>query len=167
MKILNKKYIVVLLLLTMFTTTTINAQILKAEIRALGLTCSMCSNAINKQLESLPEVKSIDIDLNTNTFIVNLSDSNSLLPSVFKEKVENAGFFIGSLILTVPSQTVLESPYIIVKDSVAQQKQVKVQVLDKAYVTAKEFKKLSKTYKNVETFREINENDFHVLIINE
>jgi copper chaperone CopZ len=166
MKILNKKYIVVLLLLTMFTAKS-NAQILKAEIRALGLTCSMCSNAINKQLESLPDVKSIDIDLNTNTFIVTLSDSNSLLPSVFKDKVENAGFFIGSLILTVSSETVFKSPYIIIKDSVGQQKQVEIEVLDKGYVTAKRFKKVSKLYKNVETFNENNENDFHVLIINE
>ncbi len=53
-----------------------NAQINKAEIIATGLTCSMCSNAIQKQIESLPEVVSVETDLNTNTFIV-----------LFKEKI--------------------------------------------------------------------------------
>jgi copper chaperone CopZ len=46
------------------------AQISKAEIIATGLTCSMCSNAINKQLKTLPEVVTVETDLNTNTFTV-------------------------------------------------------------------------------------------------
>ena len=45
-----------------------NAQIVKADIIATGLTCSMCSKSIYKQLTSLPEVESVDTDLNTNTF---------------------------------------------------------------------------------------------------
>ncbi|MBK8850443.1 MAG: heavy-metal-associated domain-containing protein [Saprospiraceae bacterium] len=49
-----------------------DAQISKAEIVATGLTCSMCSNAINKQLKSLTDVDSVVIDLNTNTFVVHL-----------------------------------------------------------------------------------------------
>ena len=49
-----------------------NAQIIKAEIRATGLTCSMCSNAINKQLKSMTEVVNVETDLNTNTFTVTL-----------------------------------------------------------------------------------------------
>ena len=46
------------------------AQLTKVEIVATGLTCSMCSNAINKQLKTLTDVEKVDIDLNTNTFIV-------------------------------------------------------------------------------------------------
>jgi len=47
-----------------------NAQITKVEIMATGLTCSMCSNAINKQLKTIDEVENVDIDLNKNLFIV-------------------------------------------------------------------------------------------------
>ena len=83
-----------------------NAQIVKAEIRATGLTCSMCSNAINKQLKSMPEVANVETDLNTNTFTVTLKEGNSLTPKVFKEKVEKAGFFIGSLVLTTKTETI-------------------------------------------------------------
>ncbi|HMP31969.1 MAG TPA: heavy-metal-associated domain-containing protein, partial [Saprospiraceae bacterium] len=81
------------------------AQISKAEIKATGLTCSMCSNAINKQLKSMAEVVDVETDLNTNTFTVVLKEDNTLTPKIFKEKVEKAGFFIGSLILTTKLET--------------------------------------------------------------
>ncbi|MDI1317030.1 heavy metal-associated domain-containing protein [Flavobacterium sp.] len=165
MKTLYIKNILSLALVLLFTTTS-NAQISKAEIRATGLTCSMCSNAINKQLKSLSEVENIEIDLNTNTFVVTLSDSNSLQPSVFKEKVEKAGFFIGSLVLTVSPETIKNSSFIVVNDKENTSKVVQIQVLDKGYVTDKEFKKLVKSYKNSTTFNNNNEADFHVKILN-
>ena len=165
MKTLYIKNILSLALVLLFTTTS-NAQISKAEIRATGLTCSMCSNAINKQLKSLSEVENVEIDLNTNTFVVTLSDSNSLQPSVFKEKVEKAGFFIGSLVLTVSPETIKNSSFIVVNDKENTSKAVQIQVLDKGYVTDKEFKKLVKSYKNSTTFNNNNEADFHVKILN-
>ena len=91
----------------LFTLTAIlvfanaEAQITKAEIVATGLTCSMCSNAINKQLKSLTEVDSVVIDLNTNTFVVHLKKETNISPRILKEKVEKAGFFIGSMIVTM------------------------------------------------------------------
>ena len=165
MKNINMKNILAVVLLTMFSAIS-NAQISKVEIRATGLTCSMCSNAINKQLKSLPEVVNVETDLNTNTFVVTLSDTNSFTPLIFKEKVEKAGFFIGSLILTVNSETVIKSPYIIVNRNEEKSKQIQIQVLDKGYVTDKEFKKLVKSYKSIETFDTNNEADFHVKILN-
>jgi len=165
MKTLYKKSVLIVILITLFTTAS-NAQISKAEIRATGLTCSMCSNAINKQLKAMPEVKNVDIDLNTNTFVVSLSENNSLKPSVFKEKVENAGFFIGSLILTTNSETIKSSSYIVVEGKKNNSIEVQIQILDKGYVTDKELKKLSKSYKNSLTYNNNNENDFHIKIVN-
>jgi copper chaperone CopZ len=165
MKTLYKKSVLIVILITLFTTAS-NAQISKAEIRATGLTCSMCSNAINKQLKSMPEVKNVDIDLNTNTFTVSLVENNSLQPSAFKEKVEKAGFFIGSLIVTTNSETIKNSSYFIVSGKENNSEEVQIQILDKGYVTDKEFKKLSKSYKNSLTFNNNNENDFHVQIVN-
>jgi len=165
MKFFNITYIV-LGVIAIFSSNKVNAQISKAEIRATGLTCSMCSNAINKQLKSLPEVVNVETDLNTNTFVVSLAEGNALTPLIFKQKVEKAGFFIGSLIVTVDSETVMKNPYIIVKDSGNKPKQIQVQVLDKGFVTEKEFKKLVKSYKSVATFISNNEDDFHVKILN-
>lgn len=143
-----------------------NAQIVKAEIRATGLTCSMCSNAINKQLKSMPEVVNVETDLNTNTFTVTLKEGNDLSPKVFKDKVEKAGFFIGSLLLTAKPETITKSSYILVNDKKSNASEVQFQVVDKGYVTEKEFKKLSKSYKNIETYASNNEEDFHIKMIN-
>ena len=143
-----------------------NAQIVKAEIRATGLTCSMCSNAINKQLKSMEEVVSVETDLNTNTFTVTLKEGNDLSPKIFKEKVEKAGFFIGSLLLTAKPETITKSSYILVNDKKSNALEIQFQVVDKGYVTEKEFKKLSKSYKNVETYASNNEEDFHIKMIN-
>lgn len=143
-----------------------NAQIIKVEIRATGLTCSMCSNAINKQLKSMEEVVSVETDLNTNTFTVTLKEGNDLSPKIFKEKVEKAGFFIGSLVITAKPETITKSSYILVNDKKSNASEVQFQVVDKGYVTEKEFKKLSKSYKNVETYASNNEEDFHIKMIN-
>ena len=165
MKTFNSKYTLFALLVTLFSITS-QAQIAKAELQATGLTCSMCSNAINKQLKSLADVEDVAIDLNTNTFTVTLKDNNSLKPSIFKENVEKAGFFIGSLILTVKPETIAKKPYVLVDGKVNTDKAIQVQVLDKGYVTDKTFKKLSKSYKNSTTYNTNSEADFHVKIVN-
>ncbi|CAM4087486.1 heavy-metal-associated domain-containing protein [Flavobacterium weaverense] len=164
MKIVNIKYSALIVLMVMFSAVS-NAQISKAEIVATGLTCSMCSNAINKQLKSMTEVKNVEIDLNSNTFIVSLADNNSLSPSIFKEKVEKAGFFIGSLIVTVDAETLKKNSFVVLDGKESKNKEVQIQVLDKGYVTDKEFKKLSKTYKNSTNYAMNNEKDFHIKIV--
>ncbi|UGS24688.1 heavy-metal-associated domain-containing protein [Flavobacterium channae] len=165
MKKINIGYVLVASMVLMFSMKS-NAQISKAEIRATGLTCSMCSNAINKQLKSLPEVVNVETDLNTNTFTITLKEGNELSPKVFKEKVEKAGFFIGSLVITAKPETIAKNSYILVNDRPNNVTEIQFQVVDKGYVTEKEYKKLSKSYKNVETYASNNEDDFHIKILN-
>ncbi len=155
-----------LTIVSILSITSANAQISKVEIRATGLTCSMCSNAINKQLKSLPEVVTVETDLNTNTFTVILKEGNALSPKIFKEKVEKAGFFIGSLLVTLKPETITNMPYIQVNKVSNANVEVQIQILDKGYVTEKEFKKLSKSLKNIETYASNNEDDFHIKFLN-
>ncbi|MFN7099476.1 MAG: heavy-metal-associated domain-containing protein [Flavobacterium sp.] len=162
---MKKVHIIITSMVLMFSMQS-NAQIVKAEIRATGLTCSMCSNAINKQLKSMSEVTNVETDLNTNTFTVTLKEGNSLTPKVFKEKVEKAGFFIGSLVLTAKAETIKQGGYIEVNKASTNNAEVQIQILDKGYVTEKEFKKLSKSLKNVATYALNNEDDFHAKYIN-
>ena len=164
MKKINKAYIVIASIILMFSLKS-NAQIIKAEIRATGLTCSMCSNAINKQLKSMLEVANVETDLNTNTFTVTLNEGNNLSPKSFKDKVENAGFFIGSLIITAKSETIANGSYILMDSNSNKSGDIKFQVLDKGYVTEKEFKKPSKSNKDVATYSANNEEDFHIKIV--
>jgi len=165
MKKINNIYIV-LVSIVLIASSKATAQISKAEIRATGLTCSMCSNAINKQLKSLPEVVDVETDLNTNTFTVKLKEGNTLSPKVFKDRVEKAGFFIGTLILTTKLETIKQSTYVLINNVSNSITEVKFQVMDKGYVTEKEFKKLSKSLINIATYAYNNEDDFHIKIIN-
>ena len=150
-----------------------DAQIIKAELVATGLTCSMCSNAINKQFKGMPEVENVTTDLNTNTFTINLKKGNDLTPKTFKDKVEKAGFFVGSLVLTMPFNNIKAADnltynfkdvaYIFV-DTKPQtlQGEVKVRVLDKGFVTQKEFKKLEKSFSKYPSYAVNNELNFHL-----
>jgi copper chaperone CopZ len=155
-----------ILALALFSLSNANAQISKAEIRATGLTCSMCSNAINKQLKALPEVVHVETDLNTNTFTVTLNENTTISPSTFKQSVEKAGFFIGSLVITSKTSLVKNEKYIVVDTKTIDSEDVTFQVLDKGYVTDKEYKKLSKSLKKLETYLANNEDDFHIKILN-
>ncbi|MCF6140181.1 heavy-metal-associated domain-containing protein [Flavobacterium sp. K77] len=131
-----------------------NAQISKAEIVATGLTCSMCSNAINKQLKSMPEVESVSTDLNTNTFTVQLKANNTLTPKALKNSIEKTGFFIGSLVLTVDLGAVngqenekvqnQSGTYVFVEKGKKPSGSLQIQVLNEGFVTKKEFKKSAK-----------------------
>lgn len=142
-----------------------NAQLLKIEIRATGLTCSMCSNAIFKQLQSIVGVDSLQTDLNTNTFVVILKKENNLTPKIFKEKVEKAGFFVGLFIATAMPQTINQQNYVLLNDKTTNATTIRFQVLDKGYVTDKEFKKLSKAFKDIPTYIESNEDNFHIKLL--
>ena len=45
-----------------------HAQFTKATLQATGLTCAMCSNAINKALMEVPFVESVKSDIKNSSF---------------------------------------------------------------------------------------------------
>ena len=152
-----------------------DAQISKAEIVATGLTCSMCSNAINKQLKSLTDVDSVVIDLNTNTFVVHLKKEAIISPRVLKEKVEKAGFFVGSMIVTMNfdntdiSENIKvekEGVALVIIDSKSKvlHGETRAKIMDKGYVTQKEYKKLTKSLSKISSYLDGNEDDYHIKI---
>ena len=145
-------------------TNQINAQITKAEIIATGLTCSMCSNAINKQLKTIAEADSIQIDLNANKFTVFFKNEVEITPEILKSKVEKAGFFVGDMIIHFNSTKITKNQYVILEGSLNGNKNNKARVIDKGYTTNKEYKKLSKKYKD-STLVNDNEEDFHLIVL--
>ncbi len=76
------------------------SQIVKTEIVATGLTCSMCSNAINKQLKKNSEVEKVTTDLNSNTFTIFFKENAKTTPQNLKESIQKAGFFVGEMKVT-------------------------------------------------------------------
>jgi copper chaperone CopZ len=163
----------ILMVATIFISiATTFAQITKVELTATGLTCSMCSNAINKQLKTLSEVEKVNIDLNKNLFVITVKAGNALTPKVFRDKVEKAGFFVGSMVLFMNfnTQTIEDNKQIgnyIFIDTKAQTLSgvAKVKLLDKGYVTSKEHKKLIKLLAKYPTYNKNNEDNFHLKTI--
>ena len=67
------------------------------ELQAAGLTCSMCSNAVNKALKQIDFVESIKTDLQKNLFTITIKNGMSPDFDVIRKKVEDAGFSVGKL----------------------------------------------------------------------
>lgn len=141
------------------------SQLAKIELQATGLTCSMCSLSIQKQLQTIKEVDSIYTNIETSTYFIILKKNNKLTPNIFKEKVEKAGFFVGNFIATANLDAMDKNSYILVDDCKLNNTEIKFHVIDKGFVTAQEFKKLSKQYKRIQTYTSNNENDFHIKLI--
>ncbi len=154
----------ILLFILLFSIQITNAQISKAEIIATGLTCSMCSNAINKQLKKLPEIEKVDVDLNSNTFTIYMKKDKTISPRILKESIQKAGFFVGSMIITLDldNPKITESPNFIFIDAKSQKGETRFKILDKGYLVMKDFKKLSKIYAKSQTYNVDNEDNYHL-----
>ena len=175
MKNINLKFIGIICLVLM-TSIQSYSQISKAEIIATGLTCSMCSNAINKQLKATVGVESVSTDLNTNTFTVYFKKESKIMPRILKEGVEKAGFFIGSLVITMPTESlktagdktikVNASTFVLLNEEFKSSTgETKVRIFDKGYVTQKEYKKLLKTFSKTASYPLDNEDDYHIKLV--
>lgn len=152
------------------------SQIIKAEIGATGLTCSMCSNAINKQLKALPQVDNVATNLDTNTFTVLFKKNSKVTPHQLKKCVEKAGFFVGSMVIIMKldnpkldSQASLnqgESTYVFLNSEAKKiTEEIKAKVLDEGFVTKKEYKKLLKSLSQYATYTAGNKDTYHLQLI--
>jgi len=131
------------------------AQVTKVKLQASGLTCSMCSNAINKSLKSLDVVENVKADVSASSFEITFKSGTAVDFDLLKKKVEDAGFFVAKMIVTLNVNQVEVSNEAHVKIAGTmyhflntEKKQISgensFKILDKGFVSAKEFKKNSK-----------------------
>ena len=131
------------------------AQVTKVNLQASGLTCSMCSNAINKALKSLDFVENVKADVSTSSFEITFKSGSTINFDLLKKKVEDAGFFVASMIVTlnVNQVEVSNDAHVDISGTMyhflnTEKKQLNgeanFKILDKGFVSAKEFKKNSK-----------------------
>ncbi|MFM2137705.1 MAG: hypothetical protein RJA57_12 [Bacteroidota bacterium] len=85
--------------------TRANAQFSQAELQATGLTCAMCSNAVNRSLQQVSFVDSVRPDIRNSSFFLRFHEDRATDPDALKRAVEDAGFSVGALRLTgrIPS----------------------------------------------------------------
>jgi copper chaperone CopZ len=141
-----------LLIAFIFICLTTNAQIKKITLQASGLTCSMCSNAINKALKTLDFVEAIEPNIKTSSFIITVKENSIANFDKVKSKVEDAGFFVAKMnatILFINTEISNDSHFVMNNNAfhflnVNQQKLnglQEIKLLDKGFVTKKDFKK--------------------------
>ena len=136
----------------------LNAQFTKATLQATGLTCAMCSNAINKALQAKPFIQSVKADIKNSAFSIVFKENAHVEIDEIKNAVEDAGFGVGSLKLTGNFNEVKigKDAHVEIEDrhfhfvNVGEQTlngEKTVTVIDKDFLTAKQFKKYSEATK--------------------
>ncbi len=91
----------ILFIILTFFTISANAQVKKVSLQASGLTCSMCSNAIYKALQSVSFVDNVDANIKNSTFEITFKPGANVNFDLLKDKVEKAGFFVAQFWATV------------------------------------------------------------------
>jgi len=144
-----KKLLIIIAVL--FAAST-QAQVSKVSLQASGLTCSMCSNAINKSLKSLSYVEKVMANIQTSTFDISFKPGAKVNFDELKKKVEDAGFFVANLSARVQFNNLqvqkdehvnyegMTMHFLNANGQVLNGEQT-IQVVDKGYVAAKAFKK--------------------------
>lgn len=128
------------------------SQVQKVSLQAAGLTCSMCSNAINKAFKTLDYIDKVTTNLETNTFDITFKDASKVDFDQLKNKVEGAGFSVAKMVVTlnVNNLKVANDEHIIIGGKLFHFLDVKDQTLngvenftlvDKGFLLAKSFKK--------------------------
>ncbi|TBO41545.1 heavy-metal-associated domain-containing protein [Pedobacter kyonggii] len=92
------KAIKIFSIIMLFFTVNVSAQqISSADLQVTGLTCSMCSNATQKSLETLNFISSVKPDLNKNIFVLTFKKDANINLDLVRKKVQDAGFSVGGL----------------------------------------------------------------------
>ncbi len=77
-----------------------NAQVKKANLRASGLTCAMCSKAVFKSLSDVPFVEKIQVDIQQSTYEVFFKEGTPVNFDALSKAVIDAGFSVDQLKVT-------------------------------------------------------------------
>lgn len=151
---MSSKKIIALIGLFLFMWVA-KAQIVSVNIKATGLTCAMCSNTIDKALRSLDFVADVKPDLPSTSFFVTFKPGSRISLESMKNKVEGAGFFVGEMTATMSVSKVMvekdfhyelngDQYHFTETEKRTLNGEVKLKILDKGFVTTKEYKTLSK-----------------------
>lgn len=131
------------------------SQVKQIQLQAAGLTCSMCSKAVFKSLSAIPFVKEVKADIKTSSYTIILKDENIWDFDMLRKSVENAGFSVAQLIANITfSKTKIENDthlkyagkafHFLNVQPQTLDGNYNIKIIDKNFVTAKEFKSNSK-----------------------
>jgi len=133
------------------------AQFQSARLQATGLTCALCSKAIHESLQKLSFVAKVEADIQSSAFAILFRNGETQNPDALKAAVEEAGFFVGELLLegqwgeklpasTVPFKWGDNWYYFLSSKAVKDNSSFTLSVIDKGFVTDKAYKKYLSQY---------------------
>ncbi|MDN3654185.1 heavy-metal-associated domain-containing protein [Ferruginibacter paludis] len=141
----------IILFIAIAVSITARAQVSSVSLQASGLTCSMCSNAINKALKKLDFVQKVDAKIKTSTFEISFKPNSVINFDMLRKSVESAGFTVCAFVAHIhfDNVRVKDRQPVIFQDKtflfvntgeyiLNGDKQVKI--LDKGFVSPKEYK---------------------------
>ncbi len=135
------------------------AQFTAGSLKASGLTCAMCTKAVNVALEKVPFVKEVKVNIKDQEYKLVFKDENNIDFDALSKAVEDAGFSVASLKVTGNFSGIVAE-----KDKHAELNGINfhflngnkeelngektVTIVDKNFLSAKEFKKYTASSKH-------------------
>lgn len=137
---------------------TAKAQISTASLQASGLTCSMCSRAVQNALEEITFVDKVVVDLNKQEYTMQFKPNLNVDLDALSKAVEDAGFSIARLKITADVNNIkvkkdehvqIGKHYFHFLNAANQQLNgaSTFTLVDKSFLSAKEYKKWSNASK--------------------
>lgn len=144
----------IITLLVVLVSIAGRAQFKSANLQAAGLTCAMCTKAINKALEKVPFVQDVKVDIKSSSFQINFKEGVPVDFDVMKKAVEDAGFSVAKLKVTgvfdkvdvqndAHVQIDGKTFHFLSVNKQTLQGEKAITLVDKDFVSAKEYKKYS------------------------
>ena len=144
----------ILIILLSVSSFSVSAQFSKASIQASGLTCAMCTKAINNALEKVAFVQSVKSDISSSSFNVVFKSNAKIDVDRLRKAVEDAGFSVSKMKLTAnfDALAVKNDEHVNIEGTtfhfirVSDQTlngQKEITMVDKNFIGGKEFKKYS------------------------
>src|SRR5688500_657242 len=129
-------------------------QFSKASLQASGLTCSMCSKAVKVALEKVSYVQEVKVNIKHQEYAIVFKEGSDIEFDDLKKAVEDAGFSVASLKVTgnfndikiekdMHIQVGGQSFHFINGNNQSLNGEQTLTIVDKNFVSPKEFKKYS------------------------
>lgn len=142
----------IIIIAAIFISFSASAQFKSASLTAAGLTCAMCTRAINIALDKLPFIESVKANIKTSSFDISFRAGAAVNFDAMKKAVEDAGFSIARLAVRTDFKnvTVENDSHIKLGDKTFHFLKVpastlngekSVVIVDKDFLNAKEYKK--------------------------
>ena len=137
-----------------FVTIALQAQFSKATLQASGLTCAMCSKAVKVALENVSFVQEVKVNIKNQEYTIAFKENSKADFDELKKAVEDAGFSVASLKVTGNFTDVSigkdkhikldgKNFHFVNGDSKVLNGEQTFTIIDKNFISAKEYKKYS------------------------